>query len=228
MNMKYDSVFDVLGHTMVGPSSSHTAGACRIGFIAQKIFGGTPKSVDIYLHGSFSETYRGHKTDVALVAGLLGLEPDDPQIPFSFSIAKEKGMDYSINFKDLGSDYHPNSVLLIMHGVSPSGESRSQSIIGSSIGGGNIIIKEIDGLEAGFNGDFPTLIEVHKDIPGVLAKIMAKISHHNINVLTMQLSRSVRKKIAMSWIELSETITEKLVNEITAIPEVKNVRWLNV
>ncbi len=221
--MKYDSIFDVVGHIMVGPSSSHTAGACRIGYIANILLGQIPDKAKISLHGSFAETYRGHKTDIALIGGLLGFPPEDERIPNSFKIAEKQGMQYRFAETDLGPDYHPNSVLLEL-------ESKKEklSIIGSSIGGGNIIIKEINGLEAGFNGDSPTIIEIHKDIRGMIANITNAVAMHGLHILEMHLSRNIRKGIALSWIECSAPISDDLITTLRDIPEMINVRCLNV
>jgi len=221
--MKYDSIFDVVGHIMVGPSSSHTAGACRIGYIANILLGQIPDKAKISLHGSFAETYRGHKTDIALIGGLLGFPPEDERIPDSFKLADKKGMKYSFTETDLGPDYHPNSVLLEL-------ESKSEkiSIIGCSIGGGNIIIREINGLEAGFDGDSPIIIEVHKDVRGMVANITSAIAMHGLQIIEMHLSRNIRKGIALSWIECSGLISDELIESIRDIPEMINVRCLNV
>jgi L-serine dehydratase len=221
-HVRYDSIFDVIGHIMVGPSSSHTAGACRIGYIAQKIFDKTPEKVKIWLHGSFAETYQGHGTDVAVVAGLLGLSPEDERIPKSFELSKEASMEYIFDFKDLGADYHPNSVLLELE----SGKEKL-SVLGSSIGGGNIIIEEIDGLEAGFSGDNPTLICVIKDVVGVIAKITQVISTFKLNIGTMRVSRHIKKKIALCWLEMTTPIPAEIHSILNSIPEVQRVRILN-
>ncbi len=221
--MKYDSIFDVVGHIMVGPSSSHTAGACRIGYIANILMGQIPDKAKISLHGSFAETYKGHKTDIAIIGGLLGFPPEDEKIPDSFKIADKQGMQYSFNETDLGPDYHPNSVLLEL-------ESKNEklSIIGSSIGGGNIIIKEINGMEAGFNGDNPTIIEIHKDIRGMVANVSSAIAMHGLQILEMHLSQNIRKGIALSWIECSASISDDLIKSLQDIPEMISVRCLNV
>ncbi|NMC06385.1 MAG: L-serine ammonia-lyase, iron-sulfur-dependent, subunit beta, partial [Candidatus Lokiarchaeota archaeon] len=131
--MKYHSIFDVIGHVMVGPSSSHTAGACRIAYVARILFGRTPRKVTISLHGSFDETYIGHGTDTAILAGLLGIPPDDERIPVSRALAAKEGIDYEFRTVDLGADYHPNTVVLDML----DGKDKLV-IVGESIGGGNI------------------------------------------------------------------------------------------
>ncbi len=227
--MRYESIFNVIGRILVGPSSSHTAGACRIGYIANILFGQIPKVANIGLHGSFAETARGHKTDVALVGGLLGYLPNDERLPFSFDHAAAAGMMYSFHTIDLGPAAHPNSVKLQLEA-----DKQRLTLVGASVGGGNVSIREIDGLEAGFRGDVPTIIEVHKDSPGVLAKILNVIASFKINVLEMHLSRNVRKKIAMSWMEVapaqptSPTISAELLQALLDLPEITSVRGLNV
>ncbi|UJG41107.1 MAG: L-serine ammonia-lyase, iron-sulfur-dependent subunit beta [Candidatus Heimdallarchaeum aukensis] len=221
--MKYDSIFDVIGHIMVGPSSSHTAGACRIAYVTYQLLGDTPTQAEIILHGSFSETYKGHGTDKAIVAGLLGFKPDDERIRKAFFFAEENGMKFRIIRSDLGGDFHPNSVLLRI-----KKENKKIELIGSSIGGGNIIIKEIDGYEAGFNADLPTLIIVHKDLPGIISKITSVIAKHKINIDSMKLTKNTRKREALTWIEVNSIISEELSSEIEQLENVKLVRVLNV
>lgn len=221
--MKYDSIFDVMGNIMVGPSSSHTAGACRIGYIAHRIFGKIPEIARVYLHGSFAETYRGHRSDVAIIAGLLGMPQFDERIPKSFSLAEEAGLSFSFIMRDLGPNYHPNSIMIEM-----IKGAEKMTIVGSSIGGGKISIKEIDGMEAGFDGDSPTIIERHIDKAGVLAKITSVISIFGLKVTEMHLSRNIRKGIALSWIEIEDPIPQDLIDMIGKIPEILGVRMLDV
>ncbi|MHA1340682.1 MAG: L-serine ammonia-lyase, iron-sulfur-dependent subunit beta [Promethearchaeota archaeon] len=228
--MKYDSLFDVVGHIMIGPSSSHTAGACQIAYIARLILIGEDrkdkkiKKAIIKLHGSFAETYKGHGTDKALLGGLLGCKPDDERLRESFNIVKEIGLEFKIEKVDLGADYHPNSVLLELYDEN----NTKLEIIGSSIGGGNIIIKEINGMEAGFAADKPTLILINEDKPGVIAKITKIIADFNYNINHMKITQNIPKKMALTWIELSKKIIMDLVNELNKISEIKMVRWLNV
>ena len=142
------NIFDIVGPVMVGPSSSHTAGAVKIGNVCRKLFGEEIRAAEIYLHGSFAATGKGHGTDRALVAGLLGLSVDDERIPDSFALAGEQGMDVSFHTISLGEDAHPNSAKIIMHGE----EGRSMEAVGASLGGGRIVIDEIDGLRVNFSG----------------------------------------------------------------------------
>lgn len=221
--MRYDSLFDVIGHIMVGPSSSHTAGACKIAYITRHLFGKPIRNANIFLHGSFAETYQGHGTDKALVAGLLGIAPDNENLRQSFSIAKEQNLNYNFIKKNLGRGYHPNSVLLEV-----SDETDKLSVIGSSIGGGNIIIEEIEGMKAGFNGDLPTLVFENRDVKGVVAKVTEIISEFGVNIDNMELSQNRSKKIALGWIEVEDQIDNNMVEKIKQIKDILWVRALNV
>lgn len=221
--MKYTSIFDVIGHIMVGPSSSHTAGACQIAYIAQLLYGKMPDEVNIGLHGSFAETYRGHGTDIAIVAGLLGFTPEDERIKQAFEIAQEKGLKYSFEIVDLGADYHPNSVSIEM-----IGEAEKLTIIGSSIGGGNIIIKEVNDLEAGFGGELYTLVILNHDKIKALVNIANTLSKFKLNVGSMKVSRDPLRKIALTWLEADSKIPNEIIEELKKYPEIIWVKVINV
>ncbi len=221
--MKYTSIFDVIGHIMVGPSSSHTAGACQIAYVARLLFGKKPKTVKIGLHGSFAETYKGHGTDIAIFAGLLGFTPEDDMIKNAFEIAEKEGLDYSFELVDLGVDYHPNSVSIDM-----IDGSEKMNVIGASIGGGNIIINEIDGLEAGFGGEPNTLVILNHDKIGALANIANTLQKFKLNIGSMKISRNLKKKIALTWLEADTAIPEDLIDELKKYPEIIWVRIINV
>lgn len=221
--MKYTSIFDVIGHIMVGPSSSHTAGACQIAYVARLLFGKKPKTVKIGLHGSFAETFRGHGTDIAILGGLLGFTPEDEKIKNAFEIAKKEGLNYSFELVDLGVDYHPNSVSIEM-----IDGSERMNVIGSSIGGGNIIIKEVDGLEAGFGGEPNTLVILNFDKIGALVNIANTLQKFKLNIGSMKISRNLKKKIALTWLEADSVISEDLIDALKKHPEIIWVRIINV
>lgn len=221
--MKFDSLFDVIGHIMVGPSSSHTAGACKIGLITRKIFGTKPEEAIVYLHGSFAETYKGHGTDKAIIAGILGISPDDENLKQSFHIAQEKDLNVKFIIKDLGSDYHPNSTLIELRN-----KDEVIKVLGSSIGGGNIIIEEINGLKAGFNADLSTLICMNKDQIGVVADITRVVAEFGLNIANMSVSRDIKTKSALCWLETNQDIPEGITEQLAANPKIKEVRILNV
>lgn len=224
--MKYDSLFDIVGHIIVGPSSSHTAGACRIGYITQQIFGKQPiHNAILYLHGSFAETYRGHHTDIALIGGLIGFLPDNERIRQSFGIAKERNLAFTFQKRDLGSKCHPNTVLIELYGED---KSNKLSILGSSVGGGNIIINEINGMEAGFNGDLFTLICIYNDNQGVIEKIKGIITEFDLNTLNLHVSKNSQKQTALLWMESDFIIPLELIQKLEKISEILMVRGLNV
>ncbi|MCJ7649985.1 MAG: L-serine ammonia-lyase, iron-sulfur-dependent subunit beta [Candidatus Lokiarchaeota archaeon] len=221
--MKYNSIFDVIGHIMVGPSSSHTAGACQIAYVSQILFGKKLNIVKIGLHGSFAETYKGHGTDIAILGGLLGFTPDDERIKNAFEIAKNEKLSYEFELVDLGSEYHPNSVSIEM-----SDGIDKMTVIGSSIGGGNIIIKEVNGLEAGFGGEPNTLVILNQDKIAALVNIANTLKSFNLNIGSMKISRNLRKKIALTWLEADSIIPENLIDALNEHPEIIWVRIINV
>ena len=159
------SCFDIIGPVMVGPSSSHTAGAVRLGRFARAIAKETPKQVTIYLHGSFAKTYKGHGTDLALLGGLLGMETDDVQIRDSFRLANESGLAYDFCPVDLGEEYHANTAKFVM----TLSDGSVKEVVGCSIGGGKVKIVQIDNTEVNFTGEYSTLIVKQLDKPGVVA-----------------------------------------------------------
>lgn len=193
------SVFDIVGPIMIGPSSSHTAGACRIGKTALKIAGGGFTRVDFYLHGSFAKTYKGHGSDKALVGGVLGFEPDDPRIRDSFDYAKERGLSYSFIPMDLGK-VHPNTVRIVM--TYPDGHEFA--IQGSSIGGGNIIINEIDGNQVSYKGKKPTILASYPEQKGVIAFISNVLYDEGYNIDSMQTIKNDDQ--VMLIVELNEKL----------------------
>ena len=178
-------LFDVLGPVMIGPSSSHTAGAAKIGYTAQKLLGEVPARADIGLYGSFATTGKGHGTDRALVAGLLGLRPDDPRLPDSFALAAQQGMQFSIHPVELRSA-HPNTAVLTL----TSRTGRQLSLKAASVGGGRIRVTEIDGVPADFGGDSNTLIIHNEDTPGCIAEVTMALALRRINIASMQVFRA--------------------------------------
>ena len=181
------NIMDIIGPVMVGPSSSHTAGAVKIGQISRKLLAEPVQQAEICFHGSFLATGKGHGTDRALVAGLLGLAVDDENIPNSFAIAAERNLTFSIHGIDLG-DAHPNTVKMKLTGES----GRMLEIVAASIVGGQIRICEIDGLTANFCGEYPTLIVHNLDQPGHVTEVTSMLAHKSVNIATMQLYRDSR------------------------------------
>lgn len=212
----YKSVFDIIGPVMIGPSSSHTAGAARIGKVVRQIFGEQPDTVDLYLYESFAKTYRGHGTDIALVGGLLDMEPDDERLSDSLKIAYEVGMDVAFIPKPEKAD-HPNSVkIVVKKGI------RTMTCTGISIGGGAIQISELNGFKINLDMSTPTYITVHQDKPGIVAKATNILSEHHINISTMTVTRESKGEKAIMIIEVDERIQGLacLLKEIDGVDEV--------
>lgn len=218
------NLFDVVGPVMVGPSSSHTAGAVRIGNVSRKLLGDEIKEAKISLHGSFLATGKGHGTDKALIAGLMGFAVDDDRIPDSFALAAEKGMGFSFSAIDLGEEAHPNSARLELTSVS----GRQLEIVGASVGGGRIMIKELDGLEANFSGDYPTLIVHNEDQPGHVAEVTSMLQHKSVNIATMQLYRSGRGGHAVMVIECDQEIPQESVRWLGHLEGVEKVTYYSL
>lgn len=216
-------LFDVLGPVMTGPSSSHTAGAVRIGLTARKLLGEPPAEAEILLHGSFAATGRGHGTDRALVAGLLGLQPDDEAIPRSFALAQKAGLRVRIGTVVLRGA-HPNTALLRLAGAS----GRRLEVMGSSIGGGRINICQIDGITTNFGADRDTLIVHNQDTPGHVAAVTTSLSEHNINIATMQLYRSTAGGYAVMVLECDQPLPADLVEHLRRQPGIVKVTSLNL
>jgi L-serine dehydratase len=217
------NLFDIIGPVMVGPSSSHTAGAVRIGNIARKLLGEEVKKAEIYFHGSFEMTGKGHGTDKALLAGLMGLAVDDSKIPNSFDVALERGLSYEIKGIDLG-DAHPNSVKMKLVGVN----GKEQEVVACSVGGGQIQIREINGLSLRFSGDYPTLIIRNQDIPGQVQQVTAFLAKENVNIGTMQLYRSARGADAVMVIECDKEVPNSLIPHLEELGGIVRVTYLSL
>lgn len=203
------SIFDIIGPRMVGPSSSHTAGANRLGRMAKKIAQEDIKKAVLNVHGSFARTLKGHGTDRALVAGLLGIREDDEALKYSFDKAKEKGMSYIFREVDLG-DVHPNTVKIEMETIT----GKEVSVVGSSTGGGSILIVEIDGLKVQFTGLYPTLITRHQDNPGVIHQVTEVLADDGINVAYMSVFRQNKGNQAFMVIESDDSIPETVIEDL--------------
>ena len=213
------SMFDILGPIMIGPSSSHTAGAQRLGkamynMIADKEL----TSVHFMLHGSFHLTLRGHGTDRALVGGVLGMNAYDPNLKNSLEIAKERGVEVSFEGADLG-DVHPNTVRILAH----TSDGQIASLMGSSIGGGNIEITEINATAAKISGKYPAAIINHFDRLGIISHITSILAINQINIATVLNSRDATGKHAVTMIETEAPITDMVKRELESMTAVKNV-----
>ena len=207
---KADSVFEIIGPIMLGPSSSHTAGAVYIGRMGRALLGETPVQAVIQLHGSFALTGRGHGTDKAIVAGLLGFDPDDERIPQALELAKQAGIVVKFRKVDLGEDHHPNTARLRLE----DSKGTHLEITASSVGGGNISVEEIDGLPVKLSGESHTLVTIHKDQPGIVAKTTALIARYGVNISTMNVSRQHRGGLAAMAIEMDQPLPPEALREL--------------
>lgn len=214
---------DIIGPVMVGPSSSHTAGAARIGKVAYKLLGERVVHADILLHGSFFTAGKGHGTDKALIAGLMGLKVDDPRIPDAFLLARDAGLSHTFGETDLGAEAHPNSVRLLLKGES----GKTLSVVASSVGGARIHVTELDGLTVSFSGDLPTIIIHHIDQPGKIAEVASLLERKNINVASMRLYRAHRGGHAVMVFECDSEIAGEDVAWLAAQEATVRVIYLS-
>ncbi|MEF9990769.1 MAG: L-serine ammonia-lyase, iron-sulfur-dependent subunit beta [Romboutsia sp.] len=213
------SVFDIVGPNMIGPSSSHTAGAARLGKIASKIAGKPVKEVNFLLHGSFAETYKGHGTDKALVGGILGFKPDDARIKNSFELAQQAGLKFEFTKADLGENVHPNTVKMEM--VLEDGSK--SDVMGASIGGGNIKLTEMDGLGLDFNGSKSAVVLEIKDIPGAVSFVTGLLAHNNKNIATMSTNKPAKSEYTFVTIETDDSLEKDLINQLDKFEVVEKV-----
>lgn len=211
-------VFDVVGPVMIGPSSSHTAGAARIGLMAREILKDEPQSVTITLYGSFAKTYKGHGTDKALVAGLLGFSADDVRLRTSFEIAAQQGMQITFHRSEAEID-HPNTVRIAMKGK----KGREMEVVGVSLGGGKIEIREINGAGVSLSGEEHTLITVHRDKPGIIAQATTIMAIGHINVSNMRVFRSAKNATAVMIVCTDSPVPPEMVSMIKKISAIESV-----
>ena len=199
------NVFDILGPVMIGPSSSHTAGAARIGRITLALLGAPAVKADIFLHGSFAKTYKGHGTDKALIAGIMGMATDDSRIRRAPELAREQGLEVSITTGDIDGA-HPNTARVTLTDVT----GNTVSLLGSSIGGGNIFVKEVNGMEVSITGQHTTLIVLHRDAPGTIAAVTEVMADAGVNICNFRLSRQSRGGEAVMTIEIDGSFGPEL------------------
>lgn len=216
-------LFDVLGPVMIGPSSSHTAGAARIGLTARLLLGSAPAEAEILLYGSFAATGRGHGTDRALVAGLLGLTPEDPRLPQSFELAEQAGLKLQFGRIELRGA-HPNTAVLRLRAV----DGATLEVQAASLGGGRIRIEKIDGVTTNFCADHNTLIVHNIDSPGHVAAVASRLSALGVNIATMQLYRLAAGGRAVMVLECDEMLPDALAAELRTLPGIERVTLLNV
>lgn len=220
--MKDYNIFDIIGPIMIGPSSSHTAGACRIGYTAQNIIKMDITEVTFILYGSFAKTYKGHGTDIALLGGFLGMKPDDERIVMSFQMADNRGLKYSfITSED--ETPHPNTVKII----AKTNRLDTWEIIGESIGGGKMIINAINGIQVNYSGEYNTLVTHQKDSSGMLSRISTILSENRINIAFMKVYREEKGVKAISIIETDEDIDQQVIDELIKVDGILYVNVIN-
>ncbi len=213
------SLFDILGPVMVGPSSSHTAGACRLGLMARAIAGGTPERAAIKLHGSFAATGEGHGTQRAIVGGLIGLAPDDLRLRQAYEEAKQAGLQWEFQPVDLGEEVHPNTAVFELER-----DGETTVLRGASVGGGRIEVTELNGFPVSLGGDYHTLVILAEDRPGTIAGVASLLASFGVNLATMRVDRTGRMEEALMTIEADQPIPDVALPAIRAFPWLRWVR----
>lgn len=216
------NIFDMIGPVMIGPSSSHTAGAVRMGRVAWKILGEDAATAIIGLTGSFAMTYKGHGTDKALIAGILGMKPDDERIPKSLEIANESGLNYEFKAIEI-KNAHPNTAVLELEGKNGA----TCKVEGVSVGGGNIQITKLNGIDAAFNGSRDTLIIAHNDKPGIVAAVTSRLANFDINIGSFRLSRPKKNEMSIMTIELDSSVEKTVINELRELKDIVSVVYMH-
>lgn len=214
-----ESVFDILGPVMIGPSSSHTAGAARIARLAAALAGDFNKARCV-LHGSFAATGRGHGTDIAIAAGLIGISESDERLRGALMLAKEAGKEITFETADLG-DVHENSVRIFFY----SSEG-VHTVTGSSLGGGSIMLTEYDGFEIRLSGEYPALVTTHYDKRGVIAEVSGVLAKFGVNIGAMEVSRQQRGELASMTIQCDGDVPQGALGDIRKLEEIVSARSL--
>ena len=217
------NILDIIGPVMIGPSSSHTAGAVRLGVLARKILGQQPVKAKIKLYGSFAHTYKGHGTDLALIAGLLGWYPDDERIPDAFTEAKKIGLAFSFECIDSDELVHPNTAYFILEAEN----GHTCEVGGVSLGGGRILINKVDGFPVELTGELSALLTIHDDKAGVVSSVSSILAELGINIASMRVFRRQKGGLAAMVIETDQTVDKKIVPIIGAKSSIKSVRLIN-
>lgn len=220
--MKYSSVFDIIGPIMIGPSSSHTAGAARIGRFARTLLNQKPERAEITFYGSFAQTYRGHGTDVAIIGGIMDYDTYDTRIVDALEIAEREQIDVSIH---VSNDYteHPNTARVALYAG-----NKKVEVVGISIGGGKIEIVEINGFPLQLSGQLPVLLVLHEDRYGMIAQVATILSNFQINIGAMRVSRKSKGDEALMVIETDQLVEDSIADEIKKIPYIINVATIRL
>lgn len=222
--MNFISIFDVIGPNMIGPSSSHTAGAVSIALLTRKLFPHHIKKATFTLYGSFAKTYQGHGTDKALLGGILGFTTDDVRIRDAYAIAQSEGLDYTFVIDEEAKMNHPNTADIKLE----SEDGSIQSVRGESIGGGKVRIVRINHIDVDFTGEYSTLIVKQMDKPGIVAHITQCLSHQNVNIAFMRLFREAKGATAYTVVESDERIPDSILDEIKENPHVQELMLIQI
>ncbi|WP_210469440.1 L-serine ammonia-lyase, iron-sulfur-dependent subunit beta [Sporosarcina sp. 6E9] len=215
--MKFRSVFEIIGPVMIGPSSSHTAGAAKIGRVARTLFGRQPKWARIHLYGSFAETYKGHSSDVAIIGGLLDYDTFDERIKTSFDEAEKVGLTFEFIAEEEEMP-HPNTAKIVI------GDDKSvMELTGISIGGGKMEVVELNGFPLRLSGNYPALLVVHEDTAGVIANVSNALATKGVNIAHMEVGRKEKGQMALMVIEVDQLIDDELINEIKVLPHITQI-----
>ena len=215
--MKFRSVFDIIGPVMIGPSSSHTAGAARIGRVARTLFGKQPDWARIHLYGSFAETYKGHSSDVAIIGGLLDYDTFDERIKTAFEEAKKVGLTFEFIPEEEEMD-HPNTTKIVI------GDSESvMELTGISIGGGKMEVVELNGFPLRLSGNYPALLVVHEDRAGLIASVSNALALRGVNIAHMEVGRKEKGEMALMVIEVDHLIDNGIIEELRGLPHITQV-----
>lgn len=215
--MKFRSVFDIIGPVMIGPSSSHTAGAARIGRVARTLFGKQPDWARIHLYGSFAETYKGHSSDVAIIGGLLDYDTFDERIKTAFEEAKKVGLTFEFIPEEEEMD-HPNTTKIVI------GDSENvMELTGISIGGGKMEVVELNGFPLRLSGNYPALLVVHEDRSGLIASVSNALAQRGVNIAHMEVGRKEKGEMALMVIEVDHLIDDGIIEELRALPHITQV-----
>lgn len=222
--MEFISVFDVIGPNMIGPSSSHTAGACSMALLTRKVFGEEPKKVTFTLYGSFAETYRGHGTDKALLGGTLGFSPDDVRIRDAFTLAKEAGLEFEYIVDSKAETEHPNTADILLD----NGKGYTLLVRGVSVGGGKIKLTKFNDIDVEFTGEYSALIVKQHDVPGVAAHITKCLYEAQVNIAFMNIFREDKGTTAYTVIESDEKIPPEVISSIENDEKILNVKLVQI
>ncbi|MEY8337782.1 L-serine ammonia-lyase, iron-sulfur-dependent subunit beta [Lachnospiraceae bacterium 62-35] len=215
------NVFDIIGPVMIGPSSSHTAGAVRLGRVAWKVLGEEPVKAEIELSGSFAQTYKGHGTDKALIAGIMGMHSYDENIKCSLEIAKKKGLTYQFKKVDIPAA-HPNTARILLYGR----DGAEAAVEGASIGGGNILVDKVNGMDVAFTGQYNTILVRHYDRPGAIAAVTNFMAYSDVNIGNFRLSRQRKGGEAIMTIEIDGNPPKNLMEQLKMLPHIIGVIML--